>query len=228
VPQTTVQGGGSGGQATTLPQPFVVDLKDVPQTAQEVQALRIRMNDLRSELQEAAERRNSVASRLRSADVAARPGYEARLQVLDARIIQIERDMQANTARLNAAPAAAIVGARALSPDAGRIAERISGDLVPIIAIFTVFVLAPFAFTVSRFIWKRGNALGARAPGVDQATLQRLEELQQSVDTIAIEVERISENQRFVTRMLSEQPALGAGAAEPLHSGRKASVPERR
>lgn len=41
--------------------------------------------------------------------------------------------------------------------------------------------------------------------------------LQQSVDAIAIEVERISENQRFVTRVLNEHiPALKAGAAEAV------------
>lgn len=45
-----------------------------------------------------------------------------------------------------------------------------------------------------------------------------LEKLQQTVDSIAIEVERVTENQRFVTRLVNEkmQPALGAGAAQPV------------
>jgi hypothetical protein len=44
------------------------------------------------------------------------------------------------------------------------------------------------------------------------------------VDTIAIEIERISEGQRFVTKLLSEGqkvPALSAGqrAPDPVRSG---------
>ena len=38
--------------------------------------------------------------------------------------------------------------------------------------------------------------------GIDES--RRLERLEQGVDAIAIEVERISEGQRFVTRLLSE------------------------
>ena len=35
---------------------------------------------------------------------------------------------------------------------------------------------------------------------------QRLEQLQQSVDSVAVEVERISEGQRFTTKLLAERP----------------------
>lgn len=51
----------------------------------------------------------------------------------------------------------------------------------------------------------RGQAKsGAALPkGVDQ----RLERIEQAVDAIAIEVERISEGQRFTTRLLSERAA---------------------
>ena len=51
----------------------------------------------------------------------------------------------------------------------------------------------------------------------------RFDRLEQAVDAIAIEVERVSEGQRFVTKILAErsttdaQPlALGAGPAEPI------------
>jgi hypothetical protein len=51
----------------------------------------------------------------------------------------------------------------------------------------------------------RGQAKsGAALPkGVDQ----RLERIEQAVDAIAIEVERISEGQRFTTRLLSDRAA---------------------
>ncbi len=44
----------------------------------------------------------------------------------------------------------------------------------------------------------------------------RMERIEQAIDTIAVEVERISEGQRFTTKLLSEQagaaPALSAPA----------------
>jgi hypothetical protein len=47
-----------------------------------------------------------------------------------------------------------------------------------------------------------------------------MERLEQAVDAIAIEIERVSEGQRFVTRLLTEgsAPALSVGqkAAEPV------------
>ncbi|MBI2795617.1 MAG: hypothetical protein HYX65_02805 [Gemmatimonadetes bacterium] len=47
--------------------------------------------------------------------------------------------------------------------------------------------------------------------------LAQLDSLQQSVDTMSLEVERIAEGQRFTTRLLSER---GAAQAEPsLRSG---------
>ena len=53
---------------------------------------------------------------------------------------------------------------------------------------------------------------------------ERFTRLEQAVDSVAIEVERVSEGQRFVTRILAEgrgaDPqrggALGAGAAQPV------------
>lgn len=45
----------------------------------------------------------------------------------------------------------------------------------------------------------------AVAPQVPQEVTQQLNHLAQAVDAIALEVERISEGQRFTTRLLSEQ-----------------------
>jgi hypothetical protein len=198
----------------------------VPKTGDEVQALRMRIDDLNRALQTAAERRNSVANRLREADIGARPGYEARLGELDSRILQIEREITAATMQLGRAPTLALLEGTTREPDPNLIIERISNDIVPIVAILSIFVFAPFAMSLSWFLWKRATPRTSRAAVSDQATHQRLEQLQQSVDTIAIEVERISEGQRFVTRLLSEREhsALGAGAAEPVPASKQAGV----
>lgn len=45
----------------------------------------------------------------------------------------------------------------------------------------------------------------------------RFEQLQQSVDVIALEVERIAEGQRYVTKVLNEKlPGIAAGEREHI------------
>jgi hypothetical protein len=52
---------------------------------------------------------------------------------------------------------------------------------------------------------------GARSVGPGIAEIApRLDRLEQAVDSIAIEVERISEGQRFVTKILADQPQIQA------------------
>lgn len=60
--------------------------------------------------------------------------------------------------------------------------------------------------------------LQAKQPGVPPELMGRLERMEQSLDAVAVEVERISEGQRFTTKLLSDNPR-GAeqriAAAEP-------------
>jgi hypothetical protein len=196
-------------------------------TARDVQGLRRKLNDLRNELQDAASRRQNISGQLPSADSKSRPGLEDRLGILDARIVALEKDITATGELLRSAPPAAF--ASTLEPgeaEAARIANRVANDLVPIVAILSIFVFLPFTLAIARFIWRRSTP-AARHIQPDHATQQRLEQLQHSMDTIAIEVERISEGQRFVTKIMSER-ALGAGAAEPARPGMKSAIPAER
>lgn len=60
-------------------------------------------------------------------------------------------------------------------------------------------------------IW--GKEKGASPRELDEMR-QRLEQLQQSVDSVAVEVERISEGQRFTTRLLAGRQEAGAVPVE--------------
>ena len=198
-------------------------------TAEQVQAAHLRMDRLRSELQDAAERRNSITSRLHGADVEAREGYLQRLAVLDERILGIEREITQLNIELSTAPAEAVVAAaeiRAPDPDI-RAFQEVMDEIVPIIAILSIFVFMPIAVAVARLIWRRATNAPRVSATTDHATQQKLDHLQQAVDTIAIEVERISEGQRFVTKLMSDR-SLGAGAAEPVRAGVKNAVPSER
>jgi ribonuclease D len=56
----------------------------------------------------------------------------------------------------------------------------------------------------------------SKRPQIPTEVMNRLERIEQAVDAIAVEVERISEGQRFTTKLLSEtrsQNALPAGPA---------------
>ena len=86
--------------------------------------------------------------------------------------------------------------------------------MTAITVVFTLFVLCPIALSFARLIWKRGSR-PATAPVSRESDL-RMERVEQAVDAIAVEVERISEGQRFVTQLMTQQPALTEGAAHPL------------
>jgi hypothetical protein len=67
----------------------------------------------------------------------------------------------------------------------------------------------------TRFLWLRGSRTGARSlPARDNR--EEIERLQTSIDAIAIEVERISEAQRFTVTLLSNR--LGSTGAD--HGGK--------
>jgi hypothetical protein len=214
--------------ATTTPvivgnNAFVIPAADVPRTGEEFRALERRIRTLREQLQDAAERRNSVASNLRSADEQARQGYVERLKVLDARIIGLETEISNSVGRLAAAPTQArLDGTTTEAPRPEQIAANAIDSAIPIVAIVSVFFLFPLAIAIARFIWKRSASPAVKA-GPDRATQDRLEQLQQSMDAVAIEVERISEGQRFVTKLMSDRQ-IGSGAAEPVAAQQRSPV----
>lgn len=75
-----------------------------------------------------------------------------------------------------------------------------------LLGAYLVWRLAPRHY--ARRIWRRGESVIPTLP--DELT-DHLTNLEQSVDAVAIEVERIGEGQRFMTRMFTENGTpLGA------------------
>ena len=60
----------------------------------------------------------------------------------------------------------------------------------------------------------RKEAARVEREAVPALTEARLARIEQAVDAIAVEVERISEGQRFTTRLLSEQSHLPSKSAQ--------------
>jgi hypothetical protein len=90
--------------------------------------------------------------------------------------------------------------------------------------VFMFVVLLPLSIAYARRIWRRGAAVITSLPKELTAQLSRME---QSMEAMSIEVERIGEGQRFMAKVMSENgmpKALGEGAAEPVRV--KAREPE--
>lgn len=87
----------------------------------------------------------------------------------------------------------------------------IGGEWIPILAIAIVPITA-IGWPLARAAAKRMEE-GASAPRIPADVSARLERMEQAIDSIAVEVERISEGQRFTTKLLSERAGGSPGAA---------------
>ena len=88
---------------------------------------------------------------------------------------------------------------------------RIPGELIPIVLFIMVGVTiigAPIARAIARRI-ERGVSGGPAALPNDVSA--RLERMEQAIDAIAVEVERISEGQRFTSKLLADRAEIGRG-----------------
>ncbi|HEX8718626.1 MAG TPA: hypothetical protein VF722_16795 [Gemmatimonadaceae bacterium] len=82
------------------------------------------------------------------------------------------------------------------------------------------FVIAVVAITFGSILilarmWFNHRARKFAPPPEMHAIEERLNRIEQAVDAIAIETERISEGQRFTTRLLSERPSADANVPAP-------------
>jgi len=206
LPRITI---GEGGATT-------IELPTRPLTARDVQALRQRGSELSRQLTSATGRRNDLANALEDAEGVNKQGIEQRIAQLDQRIMGIEGDIAQNGRLLASAPPSSLpVNTETTVPRL----QPSPGQITAIAIVGTIFVLFPLAIAMARNIWRRGtrHAAPARSPESEQ----RMERLEQAVDAIAIEIERVSEGQRFVTRLLTE------GSAQALSVGQKAAEPVR-
>jgi len=169
----------------------------IPQTVGELRALRAERKEISSQLENVGARRARLAQSLKGKEGVDRAGVEARISVLDKRMLQLESQLDQTGQQLAMAP-----GSLTSAADLPRFTNMDPDAVAALGAVFMIFVLAPIAFAAARMMWKRSSRPVA-APLNDDAS-RRLERLEQGMDAIAIEIERVSEGQRFVTRLLSE------------------------
>ena len=187
----------------------------IPSTRAEIEQLRIRRRELSDQLSSVTARRRSLSVEIQSTvDETSRSGLQARLKLLDQRILQLETDVASTGQQISAAPAA-LMGS--MDSESSRTS---SGDTfesgVGLGATSALVVVGAYAAWRR---WRRGRRGGSRQSPALANDSARLERLENGIEAIAIEVERISESQRFVTKLFSESQAPVAVANRIGDSG---------
>lgn len=174
----------------------------IPRTETEVEELLTQRQELSGQLTSVSSRRRELAEEIRqTSDPVTRSGLEDRLRVLDQRILQLETDLATTGRQISSAPAQLVAATQSANQSGG--GDDFEEGLM--IGGFSALLFMSIVFFFARRRWKRRYTALPSELGGESA--QRLERLENGMEAIAIEIERVSEGQRFVTRLLSESQA---------------------
>jgi hypothetical protein len=194
---TSITTVGADGNAQTI---------SLPKTQAEVDALVRQREEISDQLINVNERRQELVQQIRSApDGVARTGLEDRVKILDQRLIQLESDLAVTGRQLAAAPADLVSfaqrGPRPSNSGGGDDWEE-GFALGSFLSVSGIALIYGFR----RWRGRKNPRKRSNAADLPSDSAQRLERLEQGMEAIAIEIERVSEGQRFVTKLLSESP----------------------
>ena len=203
--------------APLTPGQVIVQVPGGPGTASAAaiyEGLRAQRNELRSQLENLEDKRRDLSQRLEEPMVggADRKGLEQRITEIDQRISATDKLIAESEMQI--ARAAGVPGA--VVPPKPIPRQGPPEEVFILGGMFIVIVLLPLSIAMARRIWRRGVATITKLPA---ELTERLTRLEQGMDAIAVEVERIGEGQRYMSRLFGEDGslrAIGAGAAEPV------------
>jgi hypothetical protein len=199
--------------STPSPVKVFVDGKPVTSPEAVYQGMVHQRDELNNQMERLKDERRDITNRLNGEEqlsTADKAGLEKRLTSIDGRIDVLDKQLAGADAQV--ASAAAVPGAIVERPPEVRHGPPEEAFVLG--GIFLFVAIFPISIAFARRIWRRSaNAVAA----LPQEIIERFTQIDQAVESIAVEVERIGEGQRFITRVLSEQgrPAL----AEPAPRG---------
>ena len=91
-------------------------------------------------------------------------------------------------------------------------------DIFIVGAFFVTVIVLAIGVPLVR-AWVRRMERGARLPAPDPQVNDRLSRIEQAIDAMSVEVERIAEGQRFVTRVLADRPPERAALPRDARDG---------
>jgi hypothetical protein len=198
--------------------------RSAPSAAAIYEGLKAQRNELNNQIDQLQSTRREITSQLE--DLAAgspdRAPLEARLKEIDSQTSAVDQMLAGNASQI--AQAAAIPGA--VVPEPPPIYQGPPEEAYVLGGIFMFIVLLPLSIALAKRIWRKGSSVVTAFP---REFADRLTRMEQAVEATAVEVERIGEGQRFLTRLFTEGEgarAIGAGAAQPLER-KQVKSPER-
>jgi hypothetical protein len=189
--------------------------RPIPSASAIYDGFRAQRRELSNQLDELESTRRDITNQMEEMpEGGARKALENRLTDVDARIKTVDGMLAANSAQIS--QAAAIPGAVVETPQVIR--EGPPEEAFVLGGLFMVIVLLPLSVARARRIWRRSAAVVTSFP---RELADRLQRLEQATEATSLEVERIGEGQRFLTRLFTEGEGariLGAGAAQPVET----------
>jgi hypothetical protein len=189
-------------------------VQGAPSASAVYEGLKAQRQELNNQLSDLQGTRETVTGQLEELPPASaqRQPLQDRLTDIDSRISSVDKMLGTNAMQL--AQAAAIPGAVVETPPPIQRGDPDSWLIFGL--LFTAIVLFPITFAYARRIWRRGAATVTALP---KELMERLQRMEEAVESTAVEVERIGEGQRFLTRLFTEGEsarAIGAGAAQAI------------
>ena len=199
-------------QMQTDPAPVLAPAPDAPLSATSLyEAAYSARQELRGQLDALVSQRHGYLREIEDhGDVGGQAvtGMQQRIAQIDSRIAEVDGLIKAADAQV--AKAAAIPGAVTIQPSQdweGPPREVFFFAPFVILALFL-----PVSIAVARGVWRRGTTKIAEFP---REIMDRLSRLEQLGEATSLEIERIGEGQRFVTKLLTERPdRIGAGGSD--------------
>jgi hypothetical protein len=175
---------------------------EIPQSHDDMMALLSQRRVLNEQLEQATDRRNDLLEQMNEAPAVAKSGFQEQLNVLNDRIVQLEKSLNVIGQEIaGASPALLSMAEEPSSPpgdDNGSFDDGLAAGIFSTLGGVIVLLL------FGRWIWKRSRRGLPSARHLPAEDSERLKRLENGVEAMAIEIERISEGQRFVTRLMSE------------------------
>lgn len=131
-----------------------------------------------------------------------RTGIEQRIAAVDQQIAKVSIDIAEADAKV--AQQAAVPGS--IEPERPENPWQYGPpeELVAMGLAFSALLLFPIAIAWARRLWRKANVVSAVPPELTD----RVVTMERNLETIALEIERIGEGQRFVTQLMAERSGL--------------------
>ena len=197
-------------------------------TFAQIEGLQLREIQLRESVGKLEAQRPIIERQTRSGDPSVRASAENQLVQIDLAVASSKVELESVREQLASRGPRFVNPPRmpgiTVAPQGRRsLIDRIDNDAITAMFVMTCLaILVPLSIGIARRLWRQPPRPMPTEPFDDMK--DRMERLEQAVDAVAIEIERVAESQRFVAKVLVERPspvpAVEADAGQALNEGK--------